>query len=56
MGSDPIGDPMVDDTRPIAFTAPDRQLLLDRKHLPFGTEAPTDEAPAPTEPEREGDE
>lgn len=56
MGGDPIGDPQVDDARPIAFTAADRQILLDRKHLPFGTEAPTDEAPAPTVPEREGDE
>jgi hypothetical protein len=56
MGGDPVGDPMVDDARPIAFTAADRQILLDRKHLPFGTEAPPTDAPAPTEPEREGDE
>lgn len=58
MGGDPIGDPQVDDARPLAFTAADRQILLDRKHLPFGTEPPPPtDSPAPTDPaDAEGEE
>lgn len=47
MGGDPVGDPQVGDDTPIAFSASDRRIILDRKHLPFARapEAP----PAPEE-------
>jgi hypothetical protein len=42
------GDPIAADADPIAFSAEDRRIILERKHLPFTPEV--EDAPPPAQP------